>query len=299
MASPSFFPTNFLLHMQTTQEEHLQSQHVPASTNPLLTPNSCTNLQDFRGMAPILGKRPMQFPGMEPCEDPANGEDELSDDCSHAGEKKRRLNIEQVRTLEKNFELGNKLEAERKIQLARALGLQPRQVAIWFQNRRARWKTKQLEKDYDVLKRQFEAVKSENEALQAQNKKLQSEIMALKGRENSDLINLNKETEASCSNRSENSSEINLDISRTPPIESPINPEVHQGLPFFNPAGSVRVGEFEQLLSHQSIPRPSDHHLHCAKTEPGVQEGNFSSLLCSVEEQPPFWSWAPEHHNFH
>jgi homeobox-leucine zipper protein len=129
-------------------------------------------------MPSMLGKRPMQFPGMEPCEGPllTNGEDELSDDCSQAGEKKRRLNIEQVRTLEKNFELGNKLEPERKLQLARALGLQPRQVAIWFQNRRARWKTKQLEKDYDVLKRQFDAVKSENEALQAQNKKLQAEV---------------------------------------------------------------------------------------------------------------------------
>ncbi|KAJ4767585.1 Homeobox-leucine zipper family protein [Rhynchospora pubera] len=293
MASPSFFPTNFLLHMQTTQEEHLQSPQPP---NPLLSANPCTNLHDFRGIAPMLGKRPMQFPGMEPCEDPANGEDELSDDCSQAGEKKRRLNIEQVRTLEKNFELGNKLEPDRKMQLARALGLQPRQVAIWFQNRRARWKTKQLEKDYDVLKRQFDAVKSENESLQAQNKKLQAEIMALKGRENSDLINLNKETEASCSNRSENSSEINLDTSRTPPIESPINPQVQQGLPFFN-SGSVRVGEFEQLLS-QSTQRLSDHPLHCAKAEPGSHEGNFSNLLCSVEEQPPFWSWA-EHHNFH
>jgi len=79
--------------------------------------------------------------------------------------------------LEKNFEIGNKLEPERKTQLARALGLQPRQVAIWFQNRRARWKTKQLEKDYDVLKRQFEAIRSENESLQAQNKKLQTEVM--------------------------------------------------------------------------------------------------------------------------
>ena len=40
----------------------------------------------------------------------------------------------------------------------RDVGLQPRQVAIWFQNRRARWKTKQLEKDYDVLKRQYEGM---------------------------------------------------------------------------------------------------------------------------------------------
>jgi homeobox-leucine zipper protein len=84
--------------------------------------------------------------------------------------------MEQVKTLEKNFELGNKLEPERKMQLARALGLQPRQIAIWFQNRRARWKTKQLEIDYDLLKRQFDAVKAENNALQTQNQRLHAEV---------------------------------------------------------------------------------------------------------------------------
>ena len=117
----------------------------------------------------------MSFSGIELGEE-ANAEEELSDDGSQAGEKKRRLNMEQVKTLEKSFELGNKLEPERKMQLARALGLQPRQIAIWFQNRRARWKTKQLEKDYDILKRQFEAVKADNDALQAHNQKLQTEV---------------------------------------------------------------------------------------------------------------------------
>lgn len=130
------------------------------------------------GVASFLGKRSMSFSGIDMCEE-ANGEDDLSDDGSQVGEKKRRLNMEQVRTLEKNFELGNKLEPERKMQLARALGLQPRQIAIWFQNRRARWKTKQLEKDYDQLKRQFDAMKSENDALQAQNKKLHAEVRIL------------------------------------------------------------------------------------------------------------------------
>ncbi|XP_028109139.1 homeobox-leucine zipper protein ATHB-13-like [Camellia sinensis] len=117
----------------------------------------------------------MSFSAIEVCDHETNGvEDDLSDDGSQAGEKKRRLNLEQVKTLEKNFELGNKLESERKMQLARALGLQPRQIAIWFQNRRARWKTKQLEKNYDVLKRQFDAIKAENDALQSQNQKLQA-----------------------------------------------------------------------------------------------------------------------------
>lgn len=121
-------------------------------------------------------KRSMSFSGVDKCED-VHGDEDLSDDGSQMGEKKKRLNLEQVKALEKSFELGNKLEPERKMQLARALGLQPRQIAIWFQNRRARWKTKQLEKDYEVLKKQFEALKADNEALQSQNKKLHAEVI--------------------------------------------------------------------------------------------------------------------------
>nr|KAJ0211290.1 hypothetical protein LSAT_V11C400161060 [Lactuca sativa] len=75
-------------------------------------------------------------------EETNNGEEELSDDGLLGVEKKRRLKMEQVKTLERNFELGKNLNPERKMQHARELGLQPRQIAIWFQNRRARWKTK-------------------------------------------------------------------------------------------------------------------------------------------------------------
>ena len=65
------------------------------------------------------------------CHEEANGEDTLSDDGSQAGENKRGLNnMKQVKTLEKSFELGNKLEPERKMQLARALSLHPRHIAI-------------------------------------------------------------------------------------------------------------------------------------------------------------------------
>lgn len=259
----------------------------------------------------MLGKRPAMFGGEGGGGDDVNGgganEEEMSDDGSQAGgEKKRRLNVEQVRTLEKNFELANKLEPERKIQLARALGLQPRQVAIWFQNRRARWKTKQLEKDYDVLKRQFDAVKAENDALLSHNKKLQSEILGLKGcsREAaSELINLNKETEASCSNRSENSSEINLDISRTPPpseggtMDAPQQHSHQNGggmIPFYPSAVVARPGagvDIDQLLHASSVPKMEQHH-HGADTP------SFGNLLCGVDEPPPFWPWA-DHQHFH
>ncbi|XP_014661213.1 homeobox-leucine zipper protein HOX21 isoform X1 [Setaria italica] len=333
-SSPSpFFPPNFLLQMQQTPHDHDPQEHhhhhhehhlpppLHPHHNPFLSSSQCPSLQDFRGMAPMLGKRPMYGADVGGGDETNGGggvnEDELSDDGSQAGEKKRRLNVEQVRTLEKNFELGNKLEPERKLQLARALGLQPRQVAIWFQNRRARWKTKQLEKDYDALKRQLDAVKADNDALLSHNKKLQAEflarvalqILALKGREaGSELINLNKETEASCSNRSENSSEINLDISRTPPSEGPMDPPPpdHQHpssgggggggmIPFYPSAGRPSGVDIDQLLHTTSVPKLEQHSGGGVQ---GAETASFGNLLCGVDEPPPFWPWA-DHQHFH
>ncbi|KFK32818.1 hypothetical protein AALP_AA6G291600 [Arabis alpina] len=97
-------------------------------------------------------------------------------------EKKRRLSINQVKALEKNFELENKLEPERKVKLAQELGLQPRQVAVWFQNRRARWKTKQLEKDYGVLKSQYDSLRLNFDSLRRDNDSLLQEISKLKSK---------------------------------------------------------------------------------------------------------------------
>ncbi|KAK6928316.1 Leucine zipper, homeobox-associated [Dillenia turbinata] len=94
-------------------------------------------------------------------------------------EKKRRLTPEQIHLLEKSFEAENKLEPEKKTQLAKKLGLQPRQVAVWFQNRRARWKTKQLERDYDLLKSSYDSLRSDYESMVKENEKLKSEVVSL------------------------------------------------------------------------------------------------------------------------
>jgi len=100
------------------------------------------------------------------------------EDGSSMLEKKRRLGYDQVKALEKSFELDNKLEPERKVKLAEELGLQPRQVSIWFQkNRRARTKTKQLERDYSVLKSNFDVLKVEYSSLQQENETLTRKVI--------------------------------------------------------------------------------------------------------------------------
>ncbi|KAA8518643.1 hypothetical protein F0562_016117 [Nyssa sinensis] len=90
-----------------------------------------------------------------------------------AMEKKKRLTSEQLESLESSFQEEIKLDPERKMKLALELGLNPRQVAVWFQNRRARWKAKQLEHLYDALKRELNVVSREKH-------KLQEEVLALK-----------------------------------------------------------------------------------------------------------------------
>ncbi|CAO2828280.1 unnamed protein product [Amaranthus hypochondriacus] len=114
-------------------------------------------------------------------------EDGCLEETGHVPEKKRRLSVDQVKALERNFEVENKLEPERKVKLAQELGLQPRQVAVWFQNRRARWKTKQLERDYGVLKASFDTLKHNYESLQHDKDDLLKQIKELKSKLNEEI----------------------------------------------------------------------------------------------------------------
>ena len=93
------------------------------------------------------------------------------------GERKRRFTEEQIRSLESMFQAHHaKLEPREKAELARELGLQPRQVAIWFQNKRARWRSKQLEHDYAALRDKFDALHARVESLKQEKLALTAQV---------------------------------------------------------------------------------------------------------------------------
>ncbi|KZV58781.1 hypothetical protein F511_24695 [Dorcoceras hygrometricum] len=151
--------------------EVLDSFWVSDSSSPsFLGSTTMLNFEDMRG------KNNSEKPFMSKIDDKSENGNENFDECFRQPEKKRRLLPEQVQFLEKSFDLENKLEPERKVKLANELGLQPRQVAIWFQNRRARYKTKQLEKEYDSLKASFDLLKADYDALYKENERLKIEV---------------------------------------------------------------------------------------------------------------------------
>lgn len=94
-------------------------------------------------------------------------------DTSKPQQRSRRLTQAQVRFLESSFTTDHKLQSERKHQLATRLGVSPRQVAIWYQNRRARHKTQTLEYDYRTIQLRLE------DAL-AEKRRLEKEVVMLK-----------------------------------------------------------------------------------------------------------------------
>ncbi|XAR73894.1 hypothetical protein NMG60_11008014 [Bertholletia excelsa] len=119
-------------------------------------------------------------------------------EASSGGARKRKLSQEQVNLLELNFGNEHKLESERKDRLASELGLDPRQVAVWFQNRRARWKSKMLEEEYSKLK-------TEHEGTVVEKCRLETEVLKLKDQLAEAEREIQRLLERSCDGVSSNS----------------------------------------------------------------------------------------------
>ncbi|XP_019051454.1 PREDICTED: homeobox-leucine zipper protein HAT14-like isoform X2 [Nelumbo nucifera] len=82
--------------------------------------------------------------------------------------RKHRLTAHQTAILENFFKQQNTLDQKEKTELAKGLNLKPRQIEVWFQNRRARTKSKQTEVGLEYFKQCCEILSEENRRLRRQ-----------------------------------------------------------------------------------------------------------------------------------
>ncbi|CAO2839422.1 unnamed protein product [Amaranthus hypochondriacus] len=146
------------------------------------------------------------FPGLEAIKQHGMPLEMRASSCNNSNHEeikiKRRLTTNQIELLENSFEEEKKLDPDRKMKLARELGLHHRQVAVWFQNRRARWKAKKLQHLYDALKLQFDVVSKQNHKLQQEVERLKCMVMEQHTRKQG----CNSNTEGSCEETVESTS---------------------------------------------------------------------------------------------
>lgn len=101
-------------------------------------------------------------------------EEDSSNGSGGPPRKKLRLTKEQSRLLEESFRQHHTLNPRQKEALALQLKLRPRQVEVWFQNRRARSKLKQTEMECEYLKRWFGSLTEQNRRLQREVEELRA-----------------------------------------------------------------------------------------------------------------------------
>ncbi|XP_076905647.1 homeobox-leucine zipper protein HAT22-like isoform X2 [Bidens hawaiensis] len=118
-------------------------------------------------------KREREVASDEGVENTSDGEED--DDGGVNGKKKLRLTKAQSGLLEEAFKYHTTLNPKQKQQLARDLKLRPRQVEVWFQNRRARTKLKQTEVECEYLKKCYKTLTDENQRLRQEVQQLKAQ----------------------------------------------------------------------------------------------------------------------------
>ncbi|KAK3184063.1 hypothetical protein Dsin_031349 [Dipteronia sinensis] len=89
---------------------------------------------------------------------------------------RKRLTQYQVKILEMSFNANQRLQVDCRLELARRLGLPPKQVAVWYQNRRARQKIQTTEVDHKAIQLQLDSVLAENRRLEEEVGMLKFEL---------------------------------------------------------------------------------------------------------------------------
>ncbi|CAN8240612.1 unnamed protein product [Cochlearia groenlandica] len=102
-------------------------------------------------------------------EDDLDGEDQQQEEEEEGNKRKRkkyhRHTTDQIRHMETLFKETPHPDEKQRQQLSKQLGLAPRQVKFWFQNRRTQIKAIQERHENSLLKAELEKLKEENKAM--------------------------------------------------------------------------------------------------------------------------------------
>ncbi|KAL4570592.1 hypothetical protein LXL04_026250 [Taraxacum kok-saghyz] len=119
-------------------------------------------------------------------------------------EGRKRFTDKQISFLEYMYETESRPALRMKHQLANKLGLHPRQVAIWFQNKRARSKSRQIEQEYNTLKHDYDTLASKSESLKKENQALLNQLEMLRNAANNTTGNSSSASDESDERRENN-----------------------------------------------------------------------------------------------
>lgn len=207
-----------------------------------LSPSSLYKIS-FSGLSDLLAmERRTTIPTQKGfSEEPPNP---MTKKRSNKDTNQRRFSDEQIKLLETMFESETRLEPRKKAEVARELGLQPRQVAIWFQNKRARWRSKQVEQDLRSLKDEYESLVSKFESLKKEKHSLLSKLQEL----NDALRKAQDEEEC---NKDGGSSSKNSDPGGN--FAKPNFLEVLEERSFYNTTNNNVEDEMVMNTSHQQV----------------------------------------------
>ncbi|KAI4329611.1 hypothetical protein MLD38_027979 [Melastoma candidum] len=284
----------------------VQSRNLPSGPNPFFLPGS----DAFPGERAMLS---FEDARAKSCQSFFQSFETTGDDLENyylqQPEKKRRLTANQVQFLEECFENENKLEPERKVQLAKELGLQPRQIAIWFQNRRARWKTKQLEKDYDTLQASYNSLKADYDALVKVRDQLKDQVRDL-----SDKLRLEgKQVENSDTSRKALEGVVQIPVMESVSEEQPSRfpntlPTMHEEI--CSAKSDVLDSDSPRYpdCCHSTLLEPGDTSYAFEPDQSDITQDEEDNLMLgnnhfadtpatcafgfSAADEPAFWSWS-------
>lgn len=94
-------------------------------------------------------------------------------------------------------------------------------------------------------------------------------------------ISFKKENEGSWSNGSDNSSDINLGLSRTPMMNSPVSSQ-----------------NGKSILPNSLKPTSMTQLLQCSSRS-DLQDESFCNMFHNIDDQQNFWPWPDQQHHFH